>query len=162
MNMKKPTTLFRKAGKIDLRGPALFIISILMTSPFTGASQGNFDNIKIWEGWKTGSLIKVNGTIKYGDQNYKGEEDKRYLVVQTIDDVKPDDSKTIEISYNKELFSKAKDGENVTLLGYVSGGLGGIPNFGDYELEYWQDKSFCFSLYLVVLKMGDEIKMKKN
>ncbi len=160
--MKKTKALFRKSIKIDLRGSALLIFSILMTSPFTGASQENFNTIKIWEGWKTGSVIKVYGTIKYGDPKYKGEEDKRFLVVQQIDDIKPDAIKSIEISYHKELFSKAKDGEAVTFLGYVSGGFRGIPNFGNYDLEYWQDKSFGFSLYFIVLKMGDEIKMKKK
>jgi hypothetical protein len=152
----------KNSAKIDFRSSAMLFFSILMSSPFTGSSQENLNTIKIWEGWKIGNVIKVSGTIKYGDPMHKGEEDKRYLVVQSIDDKALESEKTIEILYHKELFSKIKDGEALALLGYASGGFSGIPNFNDYDLEYWQDKLFGFSLYFVVLKMGEEIKMKKK
>lgn len=151
-----------KKAQFVFSGSVILILSVFMTYPLNGYAQSDLSNIKIWEGWKIGNVIKISGSVKYGNPLIKADEDKRYLVVKKIDDIALESSRSIEILYHKEFFSTLKDGETVTLLGYVSGGFHGIPKFNDYDLEYWQDASFQFDLYFVVLKVGDAIIVKKK
>ncbi|MFH0867590.1 MAG: hypothetical protein V1904_15480 [Bacteroidota bacterium] len=121
----------------------------------------NLNNISVWAGWKLGNVIKVSGIIKYGNSLEKTESEKKYLVVRKIDEILLDSSKTIGIGYDQELFSRFKNNDTVTFLGYITGGYTGIPDFNDYDLEYWSGVSFHFELYFVVLKESDEIKKKE-
>jgi hypothetical protein len=107
----------------------------------------------IWAGWKLGNVIKVTGIVKYGDSSLK-ENGKRYILVQKIDGAALNPDKKIEIFYDEELFKKLKNNESVTLLGYVSGGYYGVPNFNNYydESLLWQGVGFGFSLDFVVIK----------
>jgi hypothetical protein len=151
-----------KTAMCNFRWTILFLISVFLILSSNVFSQANLNNIKVWEGWKLGNVIKVSGIIKYGDTLTKADGEKRYLIVQKIDEQPLDSSRTIKISYNKESFSKLNNGDTVMLLGYVSGGYNGIPNSNDYDIEYWQDMPFHFDLYFVVLKEGDEIKNKEK
>lgn len=153
--------LMDKKAENRLSKYSILLVSILLFS-CNLFSQPSVNNIKIWDGWKLGNVIKVSGIIKYGNPLLKSDEENRYLNVQYIDDKLLDSSRTIQIAFNKELFSKLENNKTITLLGYLSGGYSGIPDFNNYDLEYWQDKAFHFEYYFVVLKEGDDIKKKQK
>ncbi|OFX34496.1 MAG: hypothetical protein A2X08_10325 [Bacteroidetes bacterium GWA2_32_17] len=156
------TYKLNKKAKSKLSKYSLFFICVLIMFSFNVFSQSNINNIKVWDGWKLGNIIKVSGVIKYGNPLLKSDEENRYLIVQKIDNQLLDSSRTIQISYNKELFQKLENNKTITLLGYVSGSFCGIPDFNNYDLEYWQDESFHFKFYFIVLKEGEGIKEKEK
>lgn len=154
--------LFFKKAYWKLRIIFILCISLFPMFSFNVFSQTNFNNIKVWDGWKLGNVIKVSGVIKYGNPLLKSDEENRYLIVQKIDDKHLDSSRTIQISFNKELFQKLENNKTITLLGYVSGSYCGIPDFNNYDLEYWQDESFHFKFYFIVLKEGEGVKKSEK
>ena len=151
-----------KTGMCNLMRFIPLLFAVFSMFSFKVFSQDDFNNIKIWEGWKLGNVIKVSGIIKYGNPLLKDDYEKRRLFVQKIDEIPLASSQTIQIAYDKDLFSRLKNNDTVTFLGYVSGGYSGIPKSNDYDIEYWTDVGFHFALYFVVLKEGDEIKKKKK
>lgn len=124
----------------------------MITTTTNGYAQTDLNNIKIWEGWKTGNVIKVAGIIKYGDTLTKTDGENRYIEVQKIDGQVLESYKTIKIGHNQELFANLKNEQAVELLGYVSGGFSGMPSANNHKIEYWQDEAFHFELYFIVLK----------
>lgn len=140
----------------------LLLIAAFSMFSFKVFSQYDLNNIKVWEGWKLGNVIKVSGIIEYGNPLSKADYEKRYLIVNKIDEILLDSSQTMQIVYDENLFSRLKNNDTVTFLGYVKGGYDGIPNFNDYDLEYWQDVEFHFALYFIVLKEGVEMNKKEK
>jgi hypothetical protein len=141
----------------------LFLFVILALIAFNGQAQTNPDgnksftfndlnNIRIWSGWKLGNAIEVTGIVRFGSSLNKGEEEKRYVVVQKIDGVVLDSARKIEIRYDEAFFPGLENNNVQTILGYVSGEYSGMPNANNYKFMAWQDKDFHFELFFVVLR----------
>jgi len=139
----------------NFRRSVVLFISIFLLCSFNVFSQDYLNTIKAWEGWKLGNVIKVSGSVKFGNEVTKAGGYTRYLIVNKIDGKPIDSSRTIQISYDEDLFSTLKNNDTITFLGYVSGSYCGIPDFNDYKIEYWQDEQFHFEFYFVFLKDDD-------